>query len=50
MEYKEIEMIDFDGNVNIVLVVEYADGTSKSFAKDETNSEYVAFLESIKNK
>jgi hypothetical protein len=45
MNYEEIE--DYKGNKHII--IDNGDETFKSFPADESNPEYVAFLEALNN-
>jgi hypothetical protein len=45
MSYKEIT----DPQDNKHIVIDNGDGSFKSFAADESNPEYVAFLEALNN-
>lgn len=47
MNYKEVEVQDFMGELKTHIVLDLGDGSFKSFPADESNPEYVAFLESL---
>jgi hypothetical protein len=47
MKYEEIEVETMFGKFNHI-VLEMSDGSFKSFPADESNPEYVAFLEQLK--
>jgi hypothetical protein len=44
MNYKEIEVIGFDGTTQKHIIIDNGDGSFKSFPADPENPEYVAFL------
>jgi hypothetical protein len=44
MEYKEITL-EYDGSKHII--IDNEDGSFKSFPADESNPEYIAFLEAL---
>jgi hypothetical protein len=46
MKYKEIET-EFMGVTQKHIIIDNGDGSFKSFPADESNSEYVAFLEQL---
>ena len=46
MNYKEIE-IEFMGVTQKHIIIDNGDGSFKSFPADESNPEYVAFLEAL---
>jgi hypothetical protein len=46
MEYKEIE-IESMGKTQKHIIVDNGDGSAKSFPADESNPEYIAFLEAL---
>jgi len=47
MNYKEIETENIDGTKSKHIIIDNGDGSFKSFPADETNPEYVAFLETL---
>jgi hypothetical protein len=49
MNYEEIE-IEFMGETQKHIIIDNGDGSFKSFPADETNPEYVAFLEALEGK
>jgi hypothetical protein len=48
MNYKEIEVESFDG-IQKHIIIDNGDGSFKSFPANESNPEYVAFLEALNN-
>jgi hypothetical protein len=46
MNYKEIE-IEFMGVTQKHIIIDNGDGSFKSFPADESNPEYIAFLEAL---
>ena len=46
MNYKEIET-EFMGTTQKHIIIDNGDGSFKSFPADETNPEYVAFLDAL---
>jgi hypothetical protein len=46
MEYKQIEN-DFMGVTQKHIIIDNGDGSFKSFPADESNPEYIAFLEQL---
>jgi hypothetical protein len=46
MKYKKIQ-IEFKGVTEEHIIIENADGSFKSFPADESNPEYIAFLEAL---
>jgi hypothetical protein len=46
MKYKEIET-EFMGVVTKHIIIDNGDGSFKSFPADESNPEYIAFLEAL---
>lgn len=46
MEYKEIEIETITGKQKHI-IIDNGDGSFKSFPADESNPEYVAFLEAL---
>jgi hypothetical protein len=46
MNYEEITVTSF-GKTQKHIIIDNGDGSFKSFPADETNPEYVAFLESL---
>jgi hypothetical protein len=46
MNYEIIEIQTMDGTMSSV-IIDNGDGSFKSFPADETNPEYVAFLEAL---
>jgi hypothetical protein len=46
MEYKEIEVQTLTGKQKHI-IIENADGSFKSFPADQSNPEYIAFLEAL---
>jgi hypothetical protein len=46
MNYKEIET-EFMGTTQKHIIIDNGDGSFKSFPADESNPEYVAFLEAV---
>ena len=49
MNYKEIEIESF-GIVQKHIIIDNGDGSFKSFPADESNPEYVRFLEALEGK
>jgi hypothetical protein len=49
MNYKEIETENFDGTTQKHIIIDNGDGSFKSFPADESNPEYVKFLEQLEN-
>lgn len=47
MTYQEIEATNSDGTTQTHIIIDLGDGAFKSFPADESNPEYVAFLESL---
>lgn len=47
MNFQEIETLNLDGTAQSHIVINLGDGAFKSFPADESNPEYVAFLESL---
>ena len=47
MNYKEIEIETIDGTTSKHIIIDNGDGSFKSFPADESNPEYVAFLEAL---
>jgi hypothetical protein len=50
MNYKEIETENFDGTKSKHIIIDNGDESFKSFPADESNPEYVAFLEALEGK
>ena len=46
MNYKEIET-EFMGTTQKHIIIDNGDGSFKSFPADESNPEYIAFLEAL---
>jgi hypothetical protein len=46
MNYKEIEIESLNGTQKHI-IIDNGDGSFKSFPADESNPEYIAFLESL---
>ncbi len=46
MNYEEIE-VDFYGTTQKHIIIDNGDGSFKSFPSDESNPEYLAFLEAL---
>jgi hypothetical protein len=44
MNYKEIETTNFDGSKQKHIIIDLGDGAYKSFPADESNPEYIAWL------
>jgi hypothetical protein len=49
MNYKEIEVESFNGTQKHI-IIDNGDGSFKSFPADESNPEYLAFLEALEGK
>jgi hypothetical protein len=49
MNYKEIE-VESMGETQKHIIIDNGDGSFKSFPADESNPEYVAFLEALEGK
>jgi hypothetical protein len=49
MNYKEIEVESLEGTQKHI-IIDNGDGSFKSFPADESNPEYVAFLEALEGK
>jgi hypothetical protein len=47
MSYKEIELDALNGTKEKHIIIDNGDGSFKSFPADESNPEYVAFLEAL---
>jgi hypothetical protein len=47
MNYVEIETTNFEGNAQKHIIIDNGDDSFKSFPADESNTEYIAFLEAL---
>jgi hypothetical protein len=47
MNYEEIEIEKFDGTKKTHIVIDNGDGSFTSFPADESNPEYIRFLEAL---
>jgi hypothetical protein len=47
MNYKEITVEGLEGTTQKHIIIDNGDGSFKSFPADESNPEYLAFLEAV---